>query len=181
VATDGNKHGLKALRHREIINAVSKLGVPAEDIVFLDYPDGHLNRQATFQSRLEAISAEFHPNIVVGTHPKDYHPDHAAVGRAIDALGRQSNHTLTAYFFVVHYHHYPLPDAYRPDAQEVPAPHLKDNASRWENLPLDERVEQAKCAAVLEYQSQLLRKNPLRRGLLISFIRKNEVFAVRSY
>ncbi|MFI5384875.1 MAG: PIG-L deacetylase family protein [Fimbriimonadales bacterium] len=181
VATDGDYHGLKAIRHREIISAVSKLGVPSQDITFLDYPDGNLSQEDGFQGRLEEISAAFHPNIVIGTHPKDYHPDHAAVGRAIDALGQHSNHTVTAYLFVVHYRRYPLPDAYKPDEHEVPAPGLVDKASRWESLPLSDQVEQAKCAAVLEYHSQLLRKNPLRRGLLISFIRKNEVFAVRSY
>lgn len=181
VATDGNKHGLKAVRYKEIISAVGKLDVPSDNVIFLNYPDGRLDRQTAFQARLEAISAEFHPNIVIGTHPQDKHPDHAAVGRAIDLLGQHSNHTLTAYFFVVHFPHYPLPDAYKPDLQEVPAPILGDSASRWENLPLNVEAEQAKCAAVLEYHSQILRKNPLRRGLLISFIRKNEVFAVRSY
>jgi LmbE family N-acetylglucosaminyl deacetylase len=181
VATDGSKRGGKAVRHKEILSAVSKLGVPSEDVVFFDYPDGDLSAQATFQARLEAVSADFHPNIIVGTHPKDYHPDHAAVGRAIDLLGRKSNHSLTAYFFIVHYHRYPSPDAYRPDASLPPAPRLKDKTSKWESLPLNDQVEQAKCAAVLEYHSQLLKKNPLRRGLLVSFIRRNEVFAVRSY
>lgn len=181
VATDGNKHGLKAVRHREIVEAVGKLGVPPDALTFLDYPDGHLSQQATFPGRLEEISKAFHPNIVIGTHQKDYHPDHAAVGRAIDALGQHSNHTLTAYYFVVHYHRYPQPDAYRPDDEEVPAPGLIDPVARWENLPLEEDAEKAKCAAVLEYHSQILKKTPLRRGLLISFIRKNEVFAVRSY
>jgi LmbE family N-acetylglucosaminyl deacetylase len=181
VATDGSKRGRKTTRYAETMSAANKLGVPSADIVFFDLPDGSLSRQTGLQARLQAVCDDFHPNIVIGTHPKDFHPDHAAVGRAIDALGLQSNHSLTAYFFVVHYHRYPLPDAYKPDMEEVPAPHLADRSSQWQNLPLPEEAEKAKCAAVLEYHSQLLRKNPLRRGLLISFIRKNEVFAVRSY
>jgi LmbE family N-acetylglucosaminyl deacetylase len=181
VATDGRMRGTKEIRYQEIRNAVAKLGVSKNDITFLGYPDGELSSQASFQDRLEAICADFHPNIVIGTHPKDYHPDHAAVGRAIDSLGRSSKRKLTAYFFVVHYHHYPLPDAYRPEVLEVPANRLVDKVSTWESLPLSDKVEQAKCAAVLEYHSQILKKNPLKRGLLISFIRKNEVFAVRSY
>jgi LmbE family N-acetylglucosaminyl deacetylase len=181
IATDGNRRGGKKIRHQETLNAMGKLGVPAEDVVFLDYPDGDLSSQEAFQARLEGISGDFRPNIVIGTHPKDYHPDHAAVGRAIDLLGKHSNHTVTAYLFVIHYHRYPQPDAFRPDAALAPAPRLVDKASKWESLPLNDQVEQFKCAAVLEYHSQLLKKNPLRRGLLISFIRRNEVFAVRSY
>lgn len=181
VATDGNHRGLKLVRRKEIVSAVAKLGVPADALIFMDYPDGQLGRQRSFQGRLEKISGDFHPDIVIGTHPQDKHSDHAAVGRAIDLLGQHSGHALTAYFFVVHYPKYPLPDAYKPDLEEVPAPNLVDNASHWENLPLNDEIEQAKCAAVLEYRSQIERKNPLRRGLLISFIRKNEVFAVRSY
>ncbi len=181
VATDGAKRGRSSTRYRETLSAVNKLGVPANDVMFLGYPDGRLSRQTTFQARLEAIDADFHPNIVIATHPNDTHPDHAAVGRAVDLLGQHSNHTLTAYFFVVHYPHYPLPDAYRPDVDEQPAPHLPDTISHWEGLPLPDQIVQAKRDAVLEYHTQILPKNPLRRGLLISFIRKNEIFAVRSY
>lgn len=181
VATDGNKHGLKRIRHSEIINALTRLGVAAENVVFFDYPDGKLSRQPDFFSHLEQVSEAFRPNIVIGTHPKDFHPDHSAVGRAIDELGRESNHSLTAYFFVVHYHRYPLPDAYRPDLEEVPAPRLADPESKWATLSLTVPAELVKRDAVLEYHSQLTKRNPLKRGLLISFIRKSEVFAVRSY
>lgn len=181
VATDGSKRGRKEVRYREILSALGKLGVPSTDVDFLNYRDGTLSQQASFLARLEQICNAFHPNIVVGTHPKDYHPDHAAVGRAIDWIGQRANHSITAYLFVVHYHRYPLPDAFRPDLPEVPAPHIADKVSTWESLPLDEQAEQAKCAAVLEYHSQIGKKDPLRRGLLISFVRKNEVFAVRTY
>ncbi|HVT12205.1 MAG TPA: PIG-L family deacetylase [Fimbriimonadaceae bacterium] len=181
VATDGAKRGRSSTRYRETLSALSKLGVPAKDVIFLGYPDGRLSQQKTFQARLESISADFHPNIVIATHPNDTHPDHAAVGRAVDLLGQHSNHTVTAYFFVVHYPHYPQPDAYRPDEDEVPAPHLPDSVSHWEGLPLPDQIVQAKRDAVLEYHTQILRRNPLRRGLLISFIRKSEIFAVRSY
>lgn len=178
IATDGAKRGRAAVRFQEAIRATGKLGVLPQNLIFLAFPDGRLGRQADFPLRLAGIVAQFHPNIVIGTDPKDYHPDHAAVGRAIDGLGKAAGHPFTAYFFVVHSHRYPEPDAFRPDLAEVPASKIPEH---WEAISLTPEAEEAKKEAVLEYRSQLLGKNPLRRGLLISFIRKSEIFGVRAY
>lgn len=178
VATDGAKRGRASVRRQEEIQATEKLGIPTPDVLFLDFPDGRLAAQKDFPHRLASIVAQFRPDIVIGTDPKDYHPDHAAVGRAIDDLGKKTNQPFTAYFFVVHYHRYPEPDAYRPDLAEVPASKIREH---WEALSLTPEAEEAKKEAVLEYHTQLLRKDPLRRGLLISFIRKSEIFGVRTY
>lgn len=178
IATDGAKRGRASVRFRETTLATGRLGVPPQNLVFLKFPDGRLSAQRDFPTRLAEILNKFHPNIVIGTDPKDYHPDHAAVGRAIDGLGKTSGQPFTAYFFVVHYHRYPQPDAFRPDLVEVPASKIPEH---WEALTLTPEAEEAKKDAVLEYHSQLLPKNPLRRGLLISFIRRSEIFGVRAY
>lgn len=181
LATDGNKHGLKDIRHQEIINATTKLGLSANAITFLDFPDGALSNQKDFIKRLQAEVDTFQPNIIMGTHPEDIHPDHAAVGKAIEEIGQGSNHTLTAYYFLIHYHRYPRPIGYRPKGYEVPAGRLVDGSSQWQNLPITDREEQTKQAAIQEYHSQISYRNPVLRDLMFSFIRKNEVFAVKHF
>lgn len=181
VATDGAHRGKRVVRHRELLSAVAKLGVQACDVSFFDFPDGYLNGARAFQPRLQAIFNDFRPTVVLGTHAQDFHPDHAAVGRAIERLGGTAGHPFTACFFVVHFHRYPAPDAFRP-ATAIPFPtNIRDSKSTWAEFDLTGEAESEKEAAVLEYHSQLLRKDPLRRGLLISFIRKDELFAVRHY
>lgn len=71
---------LVAIRRQEAANAGKILGC---DYVTWDYPDGYL--QPTCQVR-EAIIREirqFHPDLVVTHRPWDYHPDHRAVGQAV--------------------------------------------------------------------------------------------------
>jgi LmbE family N-acetylglucosaminyl deacetylase len=181
LATDGNKHGLKDVRHQEIIQAAAKLGLSETDITFLDFPDGNLSGQASFVQKLQTEVDTYHPDILIGTHPQDIHPDHAAVGRAIESVGAASNHTLTAYYFLIHYHRYPRPIGYKPNEYEVPAGRLVTSESHWESLNLTDAQEQTKLAAIQAYRSQISYKNPVLRDLLFSFVRKNEVFAVKHF
>lgn len=180
LATDGNKHGLKDTRHQEMINSLKVLGLPAESITFLDFPDGNLSNEAAFVPRLREIITDFHPTVVIGTHPSDTHPDHAAVGRAIDVIGKEQK-DYSGYYFLIHYHRYPRPTGLKTDKYEVPAGRLVDGTTQWESYLLSQDQVVHKQQAVEEYKSQLSLKNPVLRELLFSFIRQNEIFAVKSY
>jgi hypothetical protein len=119
--------------------------------------------------------------VVIGTHPLDFHPDHATVGRAIEKFAYASSTPMDVLFFVVHCRRSPDPDSFKPDSPLSTPLRIHDDLSTWEVLPLPSDTEDEKEQAILEYHSQLCRKAPLKRGLLVSFIRTNELFAVRHY
>lgn len=68
-------------RRQEAISALSILGVNAQQIHFLDYPDGHLNQLVHDQSAIAELAqllARYQPIEVYVPHCKDHHPDHEA-------------------------------------------------------------------------------------------------------
>jgi len=181
LATDGNKHGLKDIRHQEIINSTQKLGLTTDDITFFNFPDGDLTKQSDFLPQLEQLIANYQPTIILGTHPQDIHPDHAMVGRSIDAAAQASNLHPSVYYFVIHYHRYPRPLGYKPSEYLLPPAALITADTHWETLPLSDSQRTTKEAALREYHSQMTLKNPILTKLMLSFVRKNEVFAVKKY
>jgi LmbE family N-acetylglucosaminyl deacetylase len=177
IVTDGNKHGLKAVRHEETLRATQTLGIPSDHVIFFDYPDGNLKQfEVEFQNRLEEVIASYEPTIILSTHSADIHPDHAVVGQAVDTDSRTLKNKPIIYQFLVHYHRYPRPEGFYPSSYILPPVRLLSPTEPWLTLPLDEEEQNNKNEAVLQYRSQLSRRNPLLRGLLLSFVRKNELF-----
>jgi LmbE family N-acetylglucosaminyl deacetylase len=155
------------------------LGIPQTDIRFLDYPDGHLrSHKAEFGANIKATVEQDRPTIILGTHPADTHPDHAVVGEVIDHLVSQLQPRPLIYMFLVHYHRYPRPEGNHPDDYLLPPAKLLLAATPWQKFVLSPADQAAKYKAVLAYKSQLSRKNPLLRGLLLSFVRQNELFVI---
>ncbi len=73
-------HELILRRRGEAAKAGRKIGA---EYVTWDFPDGSL--QATLELRLAVIGEirTFQPNLVLTHRPFDYHPDHRAVGQAV--------------------------------------------------------------------------------------------------
>lgn len=174
-ATDGNRRGLKAIRHQEAVAATTVLGLTDNDRAFLDLPDGQLSRQANFSPLLNQQIDDFHPTLLVTTLPEDIHPDHAACGRAVSQLS--ATRQIPARYFLVHYHGYPQPETYRPHDHLLPPLKLVNVNLDWLVLPLTEADRATKQQAIDQYRSQLELKNPILRELLVSLIRDNELFA----
>lgn len=180
LVTDGNKHGLQNLRYSEFKTATSVLGVPVNNLIFLNYPDGKLAQQS--QTELEKIFQNqidsYHPDIILYPHPSDTHKDHITIGKIVEKILEQSPNKKIAYKYLVHHHLYPRPEKYAPDLYTLPPISLISFDGGWERLMLSEETKNLKQEALAAYKSQL--KNLLLKNLLESSIRKNELFAVES-
>ena len=180
LVTDGNKRSLIDLRYSEFENATSVLGVPVNNLIFLNYPDGKLAQQSQaeiekiFQNQIDSCN----PDIILYPHPGDKHPDHATTGKIVEKILGYSPNKIIVYKYLVHHDLYPRPKKYAPDLYTLPPISLISVDGGWERLMLSEETENLKQKALKSYQSQL--KNPLLKNLLESSIRKNELFAVES-
>ena len=181
LVTDGNKHSLQNLRYSEFKTAAGILGVPIDNLIFLNYPDGKLAQQS--QAEIEKIfqnQIDIHnPDIILYPHPSDNHKDHITIGNIVEKILEQSTNRKIAYKYLVHHNLYPHPKKYAPDLYTLMPIRLITFDGGWERLMLSEETKNLKQKALKSYQSQL--KNPLLKKLIESFIRENELFAVESY
>jgi LmbE family N-acetylglucosaminyl deacetylase len=89
VVTDGAKgdrrgltRNLVAARRREASRAAAVLGVPAPE--FWDFPDGALTGARGLTRRISALLEDFRPRVLYRPGTDDPHPDHRALGRAVE-------------------------------------------------------------------------------------------------
>lgn len=176
-ATDGNKHGLKDVRHQEAINADAVLGVPASNLIFFNFPDSDLPaHQADFEAKLNTEINNFKPTTVITTMVQDIHSDHSACGKAVEQVA-STNSTFTPMFFLIHYHRYPRPIGYEPEDHLLPPISLLSSYD-WQTLPLTSSQETLLKSAIDQYKSQTKIENPILTQLIYSFDRQNEIFAL---
>ena len=78
-------------RKQEAVAALNELGVPEENLVFLDLPDGKLSRhRQPLTDRLSDTIQKLRPDIVLGPFRLDVHPDHVALNRAARSTLRKT-------------------------------------------------------------------------------------------
>lgn len=105
VATDGSGNPPSAspekiakARHDELLRACEVLGVRAEEVTWLGYPDGKLEDHA---AELTAVLADIlvaeHPDEVLAPGTNDPHADHAVLARAAALAVAQQGARLLAY------------------------------------------------------------------------------------
>jgi len=170
-ASDGNARGLGEVRKAEALQAMRILGVPQEQVLFLDYPDGRLSEcRVALERAIARTIANLHPTIVLATDPADRHPDHSAVGSAVIKKIRESRSEVRLYTYLVHYRGYLRWSG--PGKFLLPPPTLI--ARRWVNFDVSPFLAEKKEQALLQYKSQL--GQPL-NPLATSFLRKNEIFS----
>ena len=128
---------------------------------------------------LQSVLAEFQPDLIMLPHSNDMHPDHwglSVFARLAVALQEQASPGFrpAVYAYLVHRHDFPEPRGLLPAAELLPPEALwyVDPRVSWLRLDLSPEEVQRKQEAVLAYRSQI----PLLRGLLESFVRRNELF-----
>jgi LmbE family N-acetylglucosaminyl deacetylase len=92
---------LGEVRKRESIAALGLLGVPLENLCFLDLPEAQLSRSdSEFEERVVNHLTELRPDHVLVPFRYDRHPDHLAVNRTLTAahLVGAYEGTLSEYF-----------------------------------------------------------------------------------
>lgn len=93
--------GLSEVRFHEAREALNLLGVPRENLHFLDLPDGRLREHAAgLDQALGPLLAAIDPAHVLAPFRFDRHPDHLAVQRAAETwiAGREDRSELLEYF-----------------------------------------------------------------------------------
>jgi LmbE family N-acetylglucosaminyl deacetylase len=176
LVTDGNKHHLETVRYREFKASARTLGVSESELIFLNYPDGKLERQnrAGVYAVLKKQIDDYDPDIVIYPHLGDKHPDHAISGQLVKAALAHSARRRIGYRYLVHHEGFPRPRKYRPELYILP-PRGPVGVDDWGRLMLTENAEAAKSEALFHYRTQL--RVPGLRSLLLSCVRRNELFA----
>ena len=128
---------------------------------------------------LQSVLAELQPDLIMLPHPNDMHPDHwglSVFARLAVALQEKARPEFrpALYAYLVHRHDFPKPKGLLPAAELLPPKALwhMDPRVSWLRLDLSPKEVLLKEEAVFSYRSQI----PLLRGLLESFIRRNELF-----
>lgn len=177
LVTDGNKHHLRDKRYAEFKKATAILGVATSDLVFLNHPDGRLRNEnkQILQKEFQDNIGLFKPDIIVYPSPSDTHPDHGYTGELVEKVLKDDNYNKPGYQYLVHHNHFPQPKRFAPDLYLLPPLSLISFDNEWKRHMLTAETERKKLEAVQTYQSQL--KTPILRSVILSSIRKNELFA----
>ncbi len=127
---------------------------------------------------LESILTGYQPDLIIYPHPDDLHPDHWGLSvftrLAITLVMHDDpGYRPGEYTYLVHRGDFPTVTGYHPKDELFPPPALYAVSPDWYRWDLTPADEELKYQAVLEYRSQLATL----RGLLVSFIRTNELFA----
>lgn len=84
INSDPSPEQLKEIRTEETKKATKILGVPEENIIFLDFEDGKLEENAEkAEERVTQILKQFRPEEVYFSSEKDCHEDHRATSRIV--------------------------------------------------------------------------------------------------
>jgi LmbE family N-acetylglucosaminyl deacetylase len=139
-------------------------------------PNAHYSGES-YLADLVSIIGEYQPDLIVYPDPEDVHPDHWGLSvftRAALAQVEQEHpaYQPAAYTYLVHRPDYPRPKGLHPDQSLLPPPRLYATNPSWFSLDLPLADEVLKGSAVLQYRSQI----PLLHTLLLSFVRRNELF-----
>lgn len=181
LVTDGNKHHLEKIRYNEFEKATATLGVGYDHLIYLNYPDGSLQKekQIDVQNAFKKIILQVKPNIIFIPHPKDTHPDHGTTGVDGDNVISDLKINSQVYYFLVHFPHFPRQKGLKEKLYVMPPLKLLDFSKEWVSFPLTQQLETAKQSALLDYKSQLI--YPPLKALIEAFPRRNELFVINKY
>jgi LmbE family N-acetylglucosaminyl deacetylase len=89
-------------RRREAIEVMDEVGIPRENLIFLDFPDGKLMKNSMpFKARLAEQIARIEPAVILVPFRYDLHPDHVAVHRgARDAVLESPGSSILLEYFI---------------------------------------------------------------------------------
>jgi len=181
LVTDGSKGPFNNAnsRYLEFKTASADLGVPESDLIFLGLRDGtlsSLNREFLTETLREQIG-RYNPDFIIYPDPRDQHRDHSTIGAIIQQILEDDPLERVVYSYLVHYStFYPQPRGYNPELYLLPPIGLIEFDHAWQRFMLSQEILDMKQEATYAYRSQL--RDPTVRSLLLSCIRKNELFSV---
>jgi len=104
IDSDPTPEELKEIRKEEVKRATGILGVPEENLIFLNFVDGTLeNNTEKAEEKVTEILSKNHPVEVYFPYKNDGHPDHRAAYRVVrNSIGKLSVSTLTYQYSIGH-------------------------------------------------------------------------------
>ena len=92
------------IRHEEALQVMREVGIPKDNLVFLNFPDGTLSRNLRqFRSRLAHEISRINPSIVLAPFRYDLHSDHVAVNRCTRAVLSDQQQDCHLLEYIVYY------------------------------------------------------------------------------
>jgi LmbE family N-acetylglucosaminyl deacetylase len=178
LVTNGNKHHLEKARYNEFAAVTSALGVPENHLIYLNYPDGELQKedQKGIQTYFRNIITFVRPNVVFIPIPNDKHHDHKTTGLDAEAVILDMKLRANIYYYLVHFPNFPVPMSLNKNLYLTPPIKLLDFSKEWSSFPLPPTIEDAKLNALIEYKTQL-KYLPLKE-IMEAFVRRNELFVI---
>jgi N-acetylglucosamine malate deacetylase 1 len=181
LATDGNHLGLRDQRYQEFKNATGKLNILPDELQFWGYPDGKLSDHFNeLEPQVEKEIELYKPEYVIYPHPEDRHPDHATLGRAVEAAladEGQAGQNIKAYAYLIHFKYYPEPKILTRQHYLLPPVAVSKHNEVWNKVTLTAEAETAKDEAIHQYRTQL--RNPFLIPLITGLMRNNELLVSR--
>ncbi len=177
IVTNGNKRNLKKKRYKETLKAVEVLGIKNNDVIFLNYPDGKLKDYThNLSKNLSQLVVRFKPTIIISPYPFDTHCDHKILSLAVRNIVKGLKYNGKIFEYLIHFPRYPKPRGLYENKYLTPPAFLLglDNKKRWRQLPISFEIKKLKTEAISQHKSQL--RFPIVKNLLLSFIKKNELF-----
>lgn len=169
----GEKWGPKDSRLREFNSSLKILGIKPSNILFLGLPDRFsrtaLNRVKIYRALHQAMK-KIKPDLLIYPSELDLEKDHKVIGQIINHFKKDDCIFLS---YLIHYVAFPKPYRFRPNEFLLPPTKLLKQA-KWLIFPLTDEIIEKKHEAILNYRTQL--SVPGMRQLLLSFVRKNEIF-----
>jgi LmbE family N-acetylglucosaminyl deacetylase len=182
LVTDGNHLGLRDQRYQEFKQATAQLQILPSELRFWGYPDGKLSDHFDeLEPQVEQEIALVQPEYVIYPDPEDRHPDHAALGRAVEAAlanRATTGQNVQAYAYLVHYKYYPEPQILTRRHFLLPPLAVSEHSEVWSKVTLTAEAETAKDNAIHQYRTQL--RNPFLRPLISGLMRNNELLVSRN-
>jgi LmbE family N-acetylglucosaminyl deacetylase len=107
---DATSRDLSSVRRAEAKAALETLGVPPDNLHFLDFPDGRLSHHAEALERsLTDLVRKLRPDHLLIPFRYDRHPDHLAVNRAAHSALRREGSRAQLFEYFVYYRWRMLP------------------------------------------------------------------------
>lgn len=100
---------LRDMREKEAIDAAARLGVSAERVTFLRFPDGRADRHVgEIAAAIAPLLERWRPRSVFVTHAQDPLADHVGVNRAVrEALAGGGRPTTVFEYPIWYWYHWP--------------------------------------------------------------------------
>lgn len=104
IDSDPTPEELKEIRKEEVKRAVGILGVPEENLIFLDFVDRTLeNNEEKAEEKVAEILSENRPMEVYFPYKRDGHPDHRAAYRIVrNSIRKSGISALTYQYSITH-------------------------------------------------------------------------------